>query len=156
MTAQTTFCSPLGRRPIRRLLVILGSAAAILGGCARSDNYFGDRPSSRLSGPTAKDLPTAPQTHEPYGTYRGGRDPRSGLATSTAPWQTAPPNSTGVPTQATAPHSKNPALTKTITVMTGDTLYSLAKAHHVSISALMEMNGLASATLQPGQSLRIR
>lgn len=57
--------------------------------------------------------------------------------------QTAPVSARPVPVHAGA----------TIEVQQGDTLFGLAKKHHVSIAALMEVNGLKTANLKPGQKL---
>ncbi|HRK19467.1 MAG TPA: LysM peptidoglycan-binding domain-containing M23 family metallopeptidase, partial [Hyphomicrobiaceae bacterium] len=43
----------------------------------------------------------------------------------------------------------------TIEVVAGDTLYGLSKRHGVSVSSLMEVNGLKSAALKPGQKLAL-
>ena len=40
-----------------------------------------------------------------------------------------------------------------IEIQPGDSLYALSKRHHVSIAALMELNGLKNATLKPGQKI---
>lgn len=40
-----------------------------------------------------------------------------------------------------------------IEIQAGDSLYGLSKRHHVSIAALMELNGLKNATLKPGQKI---
>lgn len=49
-----------------------------------------------------------------------------------------------------------PALPRgAIIVQPGDTLYVLSRRHGVSISALMDANGLTSLALQPGQVLRL-
>ena len=44
---------------------------------------------------------------------------------------------------------------QTIDVAPGDTLYGLSKKYHVSVTDLMEVNGLKSAALKPGQKLAI-
>jgi murein DD-endopeptidase MepM/ murein hydrolase activator NlpD len=41
----------------------------------------------------------------------------------------------------------------TVEVQPGETLYLLSKRHNVSIAGLMDLNGLKSATLQPGQKI---
>ena len=143
--------------PISRgsaVAAVLGLGALVFGGCARNDSYFGDRQSSRLSGP----IPTAPTepmarlpqgNSEPFGTYRGGRDPRTGLASSAPPWQPAYSQQVETLPQTASTQAIGPAAANLVTVQSGDTLYGLAKKHHVSISALMAMNKLSAATIQP-------
>lgn len=41
------------------------------------------------------------------------------------------------------------------TVRKGDTLYSIAKQHRLTVSEMRELNSLDSTTLQPGQKLRV-
>ncbi|WP_236693996.1 LysM peptidoglycan-binding domain-containing protein [Sporosarcina globispora] len=38
-------------------------------------------------------------------------------------------------------------------VKKGDTLYSLAKMHHISVTQIKELNQLAGSTIYPGQRL---
>jgi LysM repeat protein len=147
----------------RTIAAICGTGALVFGGCARNDSYFGDRPSSRLSGPSpSAPVAAMPQpkslhtNNEPFGTYRGGRDPRTGVATSAPPWQTAPGQHIQSPAQLSGTQSSRNAIANSITVQPGDTLYGIAQKHHVSISALMSMNTLAVAAIQPGQILRVR
>lgn len=64
-------------------------------------------------------------------------------ATATATTQAAPASARPVPVAAGA----------TIDVQQGDTLFGIAKKHRVSIAALMEVNGLKTANLRPGQKL---
>ena len=150
---------------------VLATASALFAGCARNDNYFGDHPSSRLSGPSpnAAIPPSAPAgapraSAEPFGTYRGGRDPKTGLATGAPPWtrtqgsqvEALPPPTSQVAAAPSSMHAARGDAGNLITVQPGDTLYGLAKKHHVSISALMSINRLAEATIQPGQMLRLR
>ena len=137
----------LRSRLCRRVSYGVASAliAATAAGCARNENYFGDRAASHLSGPTQAQ-------QEPYGTYRGGRDPRTGLATNAA----APAGP--APTMPVTGNAATPAPLRAsmITVADGDTLYGLAQKHHVSISNLMAINGLSQAAIHPGQTLRLR
>ena len=52
------------------------------------------------------------------------------------------------------PPSRAPAAGESIQVQQGDTLYGIAKRYGVSISALIELNGLKSgASIKPGQQL---
>ena len=143
------------------LKILLASTAALLAGCARSDTYFGDRPSSRLSGPTpvATSSPPPAAGSETYGTYRGGRDPRTGLAPNAPPWSRSNAQVETLPPPAPAAHAGiavAPRADGAITVQPGDTLYGLSKKHHVSISGLMAINRLSQATVQPGQMLYLR
>ena len=50
----------------------------------------------------------------------------------------------------------NRSIPRTHTVRSGDTLYSISKKYHVSVSQLRDLNNLESLHLQPGQKLRIR
>ena len=127
-------------------------------GCARNENYFGDRAASQLSGPApaiAKQ-PSPAQTSEPFGTYRGGRDPRTGLATTPSANAPALPVSNHPAAASGIAALPTPQRAGTITVMEGDTLYGLAQKHRVSISSLMAVNGLSQAAVYPGQTLRLR
>jgi len=49
----------------------------------------------------------------------------------------------------------DPTITRTYVVQAGDNLWSIARAHETSVSALMALNGLASDRLGLGQSLRV-
>jgi murein DD-endopeptidase MepM/ murein hydrolase activator NlpD len=44
---------------------------------------------------------------------------------------------------------------QTIDVQPGDSLYAISKRHSVSIAALMDLNGLKSAALRPGQKITL-
>lgn len=68
------------------------------------------------------------------------------------------PTSSGSATPAVAPPRKPAPVATTekgvaIEVKPGDTLYGLAKQHNASISDMMQVNGLTSAALKPGQTL---
>lgn len=68
------------------------------------------------------------------------------------------------PALATASTSASPAspalpgsaLFGAVTVQKGDTAYSLARAHGLTVEALLAMNGLSTPDLQVGQVLRVR
>lgn len=70
--------------------------------------------------------------------------PRKGKTSAPTPAAAAAPSrTTSAPIVAGA----------SIDVQPGDSLYALSKRHHVSIAALMELNGLKNATLKPGQKI---
>ncbi|MEQ1648559.1 MAG: peptidoglycan DD-metalloendopeptidase family protein [Hyphomicrobiaceae bacterium] len=54
---------------------------------------------------------------------------------------------------AAAPVKSNVQPGGTIDVQPGDTVYGLSKKHSVSMAAIMELNGLKSPSLRPGQKL---
>lgn len=84
--------------------------------------------------------------------------PISVPAYDTPPTAQIQPTTSGAATPAVAPPRK-PAPVATIEkggaieVKPGDTLYGLAKHHRASISDLMQVNGLTSTALKPGQTL---
>jgi murein DD-endopeptidase MepM/ murein hydrolase activator NlpD len=51
------------------------------------------------------------------------------------------------------PEDKQPPSSATVEVKPGDTLYSIARRHGVTASALKELNGLSSTSVRPGQRL---
>jgi LysM repeat protein len=48
-----------------------------------------------------------------------------------------------------------PASTVEYIVAKGDTLYSIAKAHHVSVDSIVAASGMKSTVIKPGQKLRV-
>ncbi len=67
----------------------------------------------------------------------------------------APRKPKTVAPSAVAPaHASAPVVAgQTIDVQPGDSLYAISKRHNVSIAALMDLNGLKSASLRPGQKI---
>jgi murein DD-endopeptidase MepM/ murein hydrolase activator NlpD len=53
------------------------------------------------------------------------------------------------------PPGKQPPSGTTVEVQPGDTLYSIARRHGVTASALKELNGLTSTSVRPGQRLLV-
>lgn len=51
--------------------------------------------------------------------------------------------------------AETPSPAGTVDVRPGDTLYRIARAHNVSIAALMQANGLSSESIKVGQRLTI-
>lgn len=73
------------------------------------------------------------------------RIPGTGPVTPSAPAPAAPP----VPASATSPAAVH-------TVVAGDTLFAIARAHGTSVRALLAANGLGEgAIIYPGQTLRL-
>ncbi len=102
----------------------------------------------------------------PTGTYRGGRDPVTGKAqewSPNSPVETsaiAPLASPGRP-QPVARNAPQPSATSSgigilgkVKVRQGDTLESIAHAHGITVTALMQANRMTSRTsLKVGQQL---
>jgi peptidoglycan endopeptidase LytE len=51
--------------------------------------------------------------------------------------------------------SSEPAAPQNYKVKAGDSLYSIARAHSISVVDLKKWNGLSSDTIQPGQLLKV-
>ena len=68
-----------------------------------------------------------------------------------APKRTQPVTAAPSPRSGAVPVSAG----ATIDVQPGDSLYSIAKKHNVSVAALMDLNGLKTPSLKPGQQLRL-
>ena len=102
-------------------------------------------------------LPDAGQSYQPSPSY-------------SAPAYTPPPNyspparsydtkpfgrsrSGAAPIERTAPQAPAMASGDAIIVQPGDTLYSLSRTHHVSLSELMSANSLSNPNVHPGQKL---
>lgn len=116
----------------------------------------------------------------PNNSYRGGRDPVSGQAQQQWPPAAAPAERASMaplPQQpaaapAPAPYRAAPAQHRTaaapayaqapaaaaassVEVKTGDTLYRIAKAHNITVPALMQANSLSNESIKVGQRLDI-
>lgn len=158
------------------VLVALGAA-----GCASNQGY-GEGPRGLTSARATvedDDEESHPVPPDPYKgvRYRGGRDPGTGVAprlnAAAADAPVPPPRYRSVATSRsdvpppsaarTVPAGGPPALraatpapqagAASIDVQPGDTLYSIATRNRTTVAALMQANGLASATIKPGQKL---
>ncbi len=164
-------------RASRRNLPLCTCAAvmlvALLQGCSSSPNT----PLAQPNGSAPQQQPSQQQTWQqpskfdadgpPSGTYRGGRDPVTGKAqewSSNSPVETSaitPIPSPGRP----APVARNappppPLATSTsigilgkVKVRQGDTLESIAQAHGITVTALMQANRLTGRNIKVGQQL---
>jgi murein DD-endopeptidase MepM/ murein hydrolase activator NlpD len=115
---------------------------------ARSDyrsDYTPPRPNSDSDVRVAA-LPPATGAAAPYGSPSNGSPTYGGPAEAPPRDRDRPP----VATPSTAAGSG-----ETIVVQPGDSLFGLSKRHNVSVEALTSANGLSSASLQPGQTLRL-
>ena len=162
-------------------LAVIG-IASFAQGCSSSRDSGDSGSSWKLWG---DDKPSAPKQQQattfdadgpnPSGTYRGGRDPASGQAqqqwppaaapaenaaisplppaAAPAPYRTAPPQ---LRTAAAVPVAPTPAAAaSSVEVKTGDTLYRIAKAHNITVPALMQANSLSNESIKVGQRLNI-
>lgn len=127
------------------LAVLFGAAAALAV----------ERPVALAIEASASDVAAAPATED------GGGDPPP---TDAAPAADAPPADASAPATAAAPASDAaappattaPVALKTYTVQAGDTMYSIAKKHAVSVDAVLWANNLTDANvLKAGQQLTI-
>ena len=90
--------------------------------------------------------------------YKGGRDPVSGVAPNLEgqlpPSPAHPGRKTDQPKTQMVSAPATPATPgATVQVQSGDTLSSIARKSGVSVAALMQANGLSTATILPGQTL---
>jgi LysM repeat protein len=159
-----------------RTALIISFSTIILAGCSSamrlggpSWNLTSGRDSAAASRPTgpAAVAPAQPPTY----TYRGGRDPMTGKAeaSSRAPQgierrELALPPVASAPTQPpvatahavpTVPPSRAPVVAgrRTVEVLPGHSLATIAAHNRVSIAALMSANKLRDAYVYPGQVL---
>ncbi|MDX2204257.1 MAG: peptidoglycan DD-metalloendopeptidase family protein [Hyphomicrobiaceae bacterium] len=141
--------------------------AIAVSGCSADVTRF-DPPSLNLSDESA------PGPQPPSGRLGDPQlaQPRSGL-TGEGPTSLPPPSgrTAGLPQPSSsyttpvaqpaerrvAPSTARPvAAGETVEVQAGDTLYSIARRHHVPVSALIEVNALGNnATIKPGQRLAL-
>ncbi len=144
--------------------------AFALSGCSADVTRF-DPPSFSLT----DDKGAAPPSTGPRAGYSSdpyAAPPRAGLTGEGAtgvppPGRTAslPPPTNGYSAPLPPPETRQPQAERrppartatpgeTIEVHQGDTLYGIARKHNVSVSALIELNGLGSkGTIKPGQKL---
>ncbi len=122
-------------------------------------SLFDQRPSARGAAPAPPAPPvasapversplaaTAPRAHEPE---RWSRQPRTRNPQSYAAADPTPRS--GFEPQTSPPTSRVSGTR--LTVERGDTLYTLARRHGVSVQTLKRANGLTSDVIQPGQIL---
>lgn len=131
-----------------------------------------DRPAYRGNEVARSELPPAPQTgmttaaihpqQNAYGSNGYGQQPGYGAQQQRAPqyggYSAAPSGGYGASSSGSVPpvasHGSG-AKGDMIEVRQGDTLYSLARQHGVSVDDLKATNGLASNDLRPGQQLHL-
>ncbi len=65
------------------------------------------------------------------------------------------PGSAAAPVQAVPEAATKPGPTMEYVVAKGDTMYGIAKAHGVSVEAILKASGLSGTTIKPGQKLRL-
>ena len=53
-------------------------------------------------------------------------------------------------------HGHTQRIVSGITVHSGDTLFSVARKHHISVAEIKQLNSLKSNSLHPGQRLILR
>ncbi len=121
-----------------------------------------DNPGWPDSGPRAGNLPP-PAPMERDRVTALPQDRMASLPDASAPTNPSVPfdgarksKTAAPPVAQSAPTSARPVPVSagaTIEVQHGDTIYGLAKRHRVSIAALMDVNGLKTANLKPGQKL---
>ena len=151
------------------VLAQLGIAALLLaaGGCSSNQGYPRDQ--VRLTGSIDRQAaanddvePARPVPADPYKNvrYKGGRDPVTGVAPAldgslpqAQPSPAARKASAIMTPAAAVPAGASSATTGKIQVLTGDTLFGLARRHGVTVAALKAANGLQSDTLVNGQTL---
>ena len=104
--------------------------------------YNGPAPQSTPPRDRVTSLPDAAMPVNPSQPFDAPKKPASATQT---PQQTSGPRSGGVPVVAG----------QTIEVQHGDSLFGISKRYHVSIAALMDLNGLKNATLKPGQKIQL-
>lgn len=126
-----------------------------------NDSYTGGNyppPASR--GNDRVDMAALPEPSAPSSTHNSR--PTYGDTYGSASYQ--PPRATYQPSRPSHQQASEPryeaseraaAAGGAIEVQRGDTLYGLARANGVTVKELMAANGLASATIRPGQTLRL-
>jgi len=130
----------VGRRHSRRgaLALLLGAAAIVA--VERRTVYAAEPPMS-------DDVAASPAAEA------SDTPPADAAATDAPAADAAPPASPPAETAAVAPP---PVAAKTYTVQAGDTMYSIAKKHGVTVDAVLWANNLTDAnTLKQGQQLTI-
>ncbi len=159
------------------LLAMAAVTAIMLAGCSQAGG-IGDRPAWGLLGGSKETVAPPPVTEASKYIYRGGRDAVTGRASNSS----APPGTYSseplAPLAEPRVHSKywdesaHGALSiapahanrdrqaaagggETVTVAPGDTLYAIARRHHVSLTALMAANSLQAPTIHARQQLAL-
>ncbi len=100
----------------------------------------GPRAGTTLPPPRNDRVTALPESSQPINPSQPFDAPRKPKAAAAAP---TPVRSVSAPIVAGS----------TVEVQQGDSLYALSKRHHVSIAALMELNGLKNASIKPGQKI---
>lgn len=156
---------------------ILGILAAALQGCSSTSDTQLAQPSAAAQGRPFQQGQQQPWRQPsqfeadgpPSGTYRGGRDPVTGKA---AEWSQNGPVTTSAITPLpspgrpqsvarAAPQQSQPVsagtgigIVGTVKVRQGDTLESIARAHGITVTALMQANKMTSrSSIKAGQML---
>jgi LysM repeat protein len=145
-----TLAGPRVRRyGVAGVLAAVGVGAVVTGTAGGLANLVGDQPGSRVvpavGGMPNGSLPATPTLTPPL---LPSVSPGSMAASATAVASASP---TAVPSAAPQPTDG----ARTYIVVAGDTLGDIASAFGVSVSALMQANGLGSDTITIGQVLVI-
>ena len=139
-----------------------GSASGPTPSAAVRRNLGGDRPTDVAAAPAPSSSYTPPRPYRDNGGVQVAALPEAQRPANTAPITpvTAPPQNEPR-RQAAAPAAVAPATPSVasmakgeqIEVQQGDSFYALSRKHHVSMNELMQVNGLTSPSLKPGQKL---
>lgn len=149
-------CKPNTLRPLASLVVV--GAAVSIGGCSANTAYY-DAPQMATGSLPAPREGMVQVPERPYGDgYSLGRTyvpPKTGASQGQYQWNgnttrmqegTAPPNPPARPVTAADGQ-------RMILVRPGDTLYSIARQHGVTVAGLAAVNRLASSNVSAGQTL---
>jgi len=118
------------------------SGAANPYGVPRAGGELGSYPQA----PTAPAAPTAPENN-PYQTLPDITHAASPTTPSTAPSSASTSTLDGAPTPIAA--------STTYTVVSGDSLWGIARKNGTSVEAIQSANGLSNTTIRIGQQLTI-
>jgi len=112
--------------------------------------YPGQPGTAQTRGVPAYEPPPAPVEADPYAFNAPSSPPPRSSTTATSPAKK--PTSTSSSASKSAPKKSSGSTYK---VVSGDTLYGIAKKRGSSISKIKSANGLKSDLIRPGQVLRI-